>query len=155
MICRDGSTFPVQVDLVSVRGDDGDPLYRVATIQEISQRKKDEQEIAYQANILAQVNDAVIASDENFIIKSWNAAAERMYGRKFQEAAGQPAEKILQTEFSGNTREEAIQHIVEAGEYFAEVTQARKDGSRVDVEAHTVSMRDEGRQGHGLYQCQS
>jgi len=85
----------------------------------------------------------VIASDENFIIKSWNAAAERMYGWKLQEVAGQPAEKILQTEFSGNTREDAIQHIVKVGEYFAEVTQVRKDGSHVDVEAHTVSMRDE------------
>jgi len=143
MIRRDGSNFPVQVDLVSVRGDDGDPLYRVATIQEISQRKKDEQEIAYQANVLAQVNDAVIASDENFIIKSWNAAAERTYGWETQEVLGQSSEKILQTEVPGNTRKEAIQHIVEAGEYFAEVTQVRKDGSHVDVEAHTVSMRDE------------
>ena len=66
-----------------------------------------------------------------------------MYGWKLQEVAGQPAEKILQTEFSGNTREDAIQHIVKVGEYFAEVTQVRKDGSHVDVEAHTVSMRDE------------
>ncbi len=40
MIRRDGSTFPVQVDLVSVRGDDGDLLYRVATTQDISRQKK-------------------------------------------------------------------------------------------------------------------
>ncbi len=143
MIRRDGSTFPVQVDLVSVRGDNGELLYRVATTQDISERKKAEQEIAYQANILAQVNDAVIASDENFMIKSWNAAAERTYGWKAEEVVGQLAEKILQTEFSGNTREEVIRQIKQTGEYFAEVTQARRDGTRVDVEAHTVSMHDE------------
>jgi PAS domain S-box-containing protein len=143
MMRRDGSTFPVQIDLVSVRGDNGDLLYRVATTQDISERKKAEDEIAYQANILAQVNDAVIASDENFLIKSWNAAAERLYGWKTEEVAGQPAEKVLQTEFSGTEREDAVQQIRQAGEYFSEVTQVRKDGSRVDVEAHTVAMRDE------------
>ena len=143
MIRRDGSTFPVQVDLVSVRGDNGDLLYRVATTQDISERKKAEQEIAYQANILAQVNDAVIATDENFIIKSWNNAAERLYGWKTEEGVGRLAEKILQTEFSGNTREDAIRQLKQSGEFFAEVTQARSDGSRVDVEAHTVTMRDE------------
>jgi PAS domain S-box-containing protein len=143
MIRREGSAFPVQVDLVSVRGDDGDLLYRVATVQDISERKKAEQEISYQANILAQVNDAMIASDENFIIKSWNAAAERMYGWKAEEVVGQVAEKVLQTEFSGSKREEAIQQVNQTGEFFAEVTQARQDGSRIDVEAHTVAMHDE------------
>ncbi|RPI92957.1 MAG: PAS domain S-box protein, partial [Chloroflexi bacterium] len=39
MIRRDGSTFPVQMDLVSVMGDDGKLLYRVATAQDISERK--------------------------------------------------------------------------------------------------------------------
>jgi PAS domain S-box-containing protein len=143
MIRRDRSTFPVQVDLVSVRGDDDDLLYRVATIQDISRRKQAEQEIEYQANILAQVNDAVIASDENFIIKSWNAAAERMYGWKAEEVVGRLAEKVLQTEFNGTTREEVIPRFKETGEFFAEVAQARRDGTYFDLEAHTVSMRDE------------
>jgi PAS domain S-box-containing protein len=143
MIRHDHSIFPVQIDLVSVRGDDGDLLYRVATTQDISRRKQAEQEIEYQANILIQVNDAVIASDENFIIKAWNTAAERMYGWSAEEVVGQLAEKVLQTEFPGTSREEVIPRIVETGEFFAEVTQARRDGTRLDVEAHTVSMRDE------------
>ncbi|RPJ27612.1 MAG: PAS domain S-box protein, partial [Chloroflexi bacterium] len=36
---RDGSTFPAQMDVVSVLGDDGELLYRVATAQDISERK--------------------------------------------------------------------------------------------------------------------
>ncbi len=36
----DGSTFPVQLDLVSVRGADGQVLYRVATAQDITERKR-------------------------------------------------------------------------------------------------------------------
>ncbi len=65
----------------------------------------------------------MIASDQNFKIKSWNAAAERMYGWKAEEVMGQTAEKILQTEFPGRAREEAIQQIQQNGEFFAEVRQ--------------------------------
>ncbi|HSA99745.1 MAG TPA: PAS domain S-box protein, partial [Anaerolineales bacterium] len=44
MIRRDGSTFPVQMDLVSILGEDGELLYRVATAQDISERKQAEAE---------------------------------------------------------------------------------------------------------------
>ncbi len=39
MVRSDGSIFPVQMDVVSVRGDDGVPVYRVATAQDISERQ--------------------------------------------------------------------------------------------------------------------
>ena len=39
----DGSAFPVQVDLVSVRGGDGRPRYRIATVQDITRRRSVEQ----------------------------------------------------------------------------------------------------------------
>ncbi|MGC8639812.1 MAG: PAS domain S-box protein [Isosphaeraceae bacterium] len=41
----DGSIFLVQMDLVCVRDAEGKPLYRVATAQDITERKKVEQEI--------------------------------------------------------------------------------------------------------------
>lgn len=44
MIRRDGSTFPVQMDVVSVLGDEGELLYRVDTAQDISERKQVEEE---------------------------------------------------------------------------------------------------------------
>jgi PAS domain S-box-containing protein len=43
MIRKDRSTFPVQVDVVSVLGEDGDLLYRVTTAVDISERKQAEQ----------------------------------------------------------------------------------------------------------------
>jgi two-component system cell cycle sensor histidine kinase/response regulator CckA len=44
MIRTDGQTFPVQIDVVSVRGGDGQLLYRVATAQDITQRKQLEEQ---------------------------------------------------------------------------------------------------------------
>jgi PAS domain S-box-containing protein len=36
---KDGSTFPVEMDIVSILGDDGELLHRVATAQDISERR--------------------------------------------------------------------------------------------------------------------
>lgn len=143
MVRRDGSAFPVQMDVVSVRGDNGDLLYRVATAQDISNRKNADDEIARQASLLAQVNDAVLATDENFIIRSWNAAAERIYGWKAEEVNGLAGETVLKTQFSNSTREEVIRRIRETGEFFEEVTQVHRDGTLLDIEAHTVAVRDQ------------
>jgi PAS domain S-box-containing protein len=142
MIRRDGSTFPVQMDLVSVYGDDGELFYRVATAQDISARKKVEEQYAYQAGILQQINDAVIALDQNLWITGWNAGAENMYGWLEEEALGKNGEELLKTEFFGTTRAEVIQRLKESGESSAEVSQQRKDGSRIYVEARTVAIYD-------------
>ncbi len=144
MIRRDGSTFPVQMDVVSVRGDDGELFYRVATAQDITERKKAEKEIAYQASILQHINDAVIAADENLLISSWNLAAEQMYGWKAEDVIGRRGEDFLQTQFFDTTREKVLRQLNETGEFSAEVTQLRKDGTRFFVETHTVTMPGTG-----------
>ena len=140
MIRRDHSTFPVQMDLVSVHGDDGDLLYRVATAQDISERKKAEKEILYQASIIEHINDAVITSDQDLLITGWNSAAEQMYGWKEEEVIGTTGKDILKTEFFSTAREEAIRELRTEGEFSAEVIQQRKDGTRIHVETRTVAV---------------
>jgi PAS domain S-box-containing protein len=143
MVRKDRSIFPAQMDLVSVLGDDGELIYRVATAQDISEGKQAEEKIIYQARLLEQVNDAVLATDEHFTITSWNSAAERIFGWKAKEAIGRKGEEILQTEFFNKTRSDALQEIKETGEFSAEVTQLRRDGSRIHIETRTVALRDE------------
>ena len=140
---RDRSLFPVQMDLVSVTGEDGELVYRVATAQDISERRQAEEKIVHQARLLEQVNDAVIASDENFIITSWNPGAERIFGWKAEDVIGRKGDEILQTQFFSKTRPEAIQELKETGQFSAEVTQLGKDGSRIHIETRTVALRDE------------
>jgi len=45
MIRKDGSIHPVQMDVISVRDEHGNLLYRVATQQDISERKRAEEEL--------------------------------------------------------------------------------------------------------------
>jgi PAS domain S-box-containing protein len=143
MVRKDGSTFPVQMDLVSVL-EHGELLYRVATAQDISERKQADEKISHQGRLLQQVNDAIIATDENFEITLWNPAAERIYGWQAVEVMGKKAEDVLKTEFQSKTRAEAIRQVQEHGEFSAELIQTRKDGSRIEIDARTVTTYDSG-----------
>jgi PAS domain S-box-containing protein len=143
MIRKDHSTFPTQMDLVSVSGEAGELLYRVATVQNLSEHKQAQERIMQQARLLEQVNDAVIASDENFIVTSWNVGAERIFGWQAKEVIGRKAEEVLRTEFFSKKRSDAVQELKDKGEFSADVTQLRKDGTRIHIEARTVALRDE------------
>ncbi len=76
MVRRDGSTFPVQMDLVSVPGDDGELLYRVATAQDITERRQAEEENKSLARFPDENPNPVLrVSHEGKIIYA-NAASE-------------------------------------------------------------------------------
>jgi PAS domain S-box-containing protein len=55
MKSTDGTTFPVQIDVVSVRNNIGQITYRVATLQDITQRKKAEERLHSQEILLREM----------------------------------------------------------------------------------------------------
>ena len=95
---------------------------------DITESKKAEEEVHYQAALLSQVHDAVIAADETFTITYWNKIAEKTFGWTKQEALGKVMLELFQTRFIHSTREEAIQELMQNGEYEGEVFYKRKSG---------------------------
>ena len=85
--------------------------------------------------LLATVTDAVVASDDKFILTAWNAAAESTYGRRADEVLGQPDALVFRTDFVGVERAEAIQRLVETGRFHGELTHRRRDGKRIHIES--------------------
>lgn len=142
MIRRDGSAFPVQMDVVSVWGKDGDLLHRVATVVDITERKQAEEKIIYQAYLLENVNDAIIGSDENSVLTFWNLASERMFGWTAEEVLGRPGQEILKSEFINADRESTLRTLETTGKWQGEALQYRKDGTQVISEIHTIALHD-------------
>ena len=52
------------------------------------ERKRAEEQIKYHARLLRHINDAVIATDDQFRITAWNRAAEKIYGWSSAEVMG-------------------------------------------------------------------
>ncbi|MBD2164817.1 PAS domain S-box protein [Calothrix membranacea FACHB-236] len=57
--------------------------------RDISDRKRSEAALQLQAQILEQIHDAVISTDLNGIIHSWNRGAEELFGYTAKEVIGQ------------------------------------------------------------------
>ena len=64
---KDGSTFPVLTDVVAIRSQDGNTLYRASNMQDISERKQFEEE---RSKLLVQLQDAIKIRDEFLSIAS-------------------------------------------------------------------------------------
>ncbi|MBI4283949.1 MAG: PAS domain S-box protein [Chloroflexi bacterium] len=111
---------------------------------DITERKKAEVIIEHQASLLEVVTDAIISTDKDFVIMSWNKAAEELYGWKAEEVIGKRIAEFLLTEFAdGASREESIERFLQDGYWDGEVTYTRKDGSKVDVWAKSIALKDE------------
>jgi PAS domain S-box-containing protein len=107
------------------------------------ERKRAEEQLRYQAHLLENVNDAIVAVDENYVLRAWNRGAERLYGWKAEEVLGKDGIDVLRTRFSEIDADEVRRQIGELGRYIGEATQRKKDGTRVDVEAASIVLRDD------------
>jgi PAS domain S-box-containing protein len=117
-------------------------------VQDVTEYKQAQEKLLLQARWLEQINDAVIALDKNLLITAWNQAAERIYGWKAEEVIGKRSEDVLKTDFFSTSRAEALEQLQATSEFSAEITQVRKDGSRVHIEARTAAIHDES--GHRI-----
>jgi len=126
--------------------DDGKKVYADITDQmETAERERLEAMLQHQALLLDQVSDAIISTDENFVITSWNRGAERIYGWKAEEVIGKPSENLLHTHYLSGTLQDVMSGFTANGHWEGEVEQRRKDGSVVPIlSAVTLLRNDDG-----------
>jgi PAS domain S-box-containing protein len=117
--------------------EDGLAIY----MQDISERKRAEEKIREQANLLDIAQDAIIVRDLNDNIIYWNNSAERIYGWKQEEAISKNATQLLNTEFESIGR--ALQDVEKKGSWFGELHQVTKMQKSVIVESRWSIVRDE------------
>ncbi|OGS49026.1 MAG: hypothetical protein A3K68_01920 [Euryarchaeota archaeon RBG_16_68_13] len=137
---KDGSVIDVEITshVLVFAGRRAD----LVLVNDITQRKRAEEQVRYTANLVASVSDAIVAADLYMRITSWNRAAEIIYGWTSEEVLGRPTPEVLRTEF-GSTREEAVlRAVIEEGAWSGEVTQRRKDGRRLHVLVSATLVRD-------------
>jgi len=94
----------------------------------------------YLASIIDSSDDAILGKDLNGIIKSWNAAAERLFGYTAAEAIGQPVVMLIPND--RKDEETLILERIRGGERIHfETVRVRKDGSTVQVSITTSPVR--------------
>ena len=106
------------------------------------QKRGVEQDLLFCASVLQSISDAVIATDMQYIILSWNKAAETLYGWTQEEVLGKSALDIFWYEFPHNPPDEWKEHLQTRGYWKGEVIHKRKDGTRVHIMASVSLVKD-------------
>lgn len=136
----DGTEFPVELTITRITA--LEPPIFTGFVRDITHRIQAQEQIAYQAYLLESVNDAVIGSDENTLIRFWNKGAETMFGWKSEEVVGHTGREILRSEILHTDRQTVFEILAETGRWKGESIQYRKDGTPVPMEVSTITLRD-------------
>jgi len=102
----------------------------------------------YDIELLSILKDAVIITDENFVISYWNPAAEDIYGWKASEVFGKKAQNVLKTKFIGTKRPERIQELISKGSIENDVLQYTKKDFPLFISAKVVTINNGVIKGH-------
>lgn len=116
----------------------GDGL--VILFSEITDRKRSEQRIRMQADLLESVHEAVIATDVQGSIEYWGRGAEALYGWTEADALGRSVTELLQTEMDDAALAASAALVASGRPWRGEVVQRDSEGRALEVDAQ-VSPR--------------
>ncbi|HEY9616292.1 MAG TPA: response regulator [Microcoleaceae cyanobacterium] len=108
--------------------------------------QQNEAQLRFQADILQNIHDAVISTDPNGTIESWNHAAEQIFGYSAPEMIGQSI-GILYDNLE-HLQTQVISPLLAHGRYETEVACRAKSGALIYVHLRLSLWRDQ--QGHIL-----
>lgn len=126
------------------------PHRHLSIMRDISARKRVEEKLRYQAQIIDQTHDSVISTDLNGCITSWNKGAERLLGYTADETLGQPISLLYPDELQSVLEEQVILPLLDKGEHEVEVTIQTKSGERVNVLLSLSLLRDQAQAPIGM-----
>lgn len=141
---KDGSEFAADVSLSPLEGG-----HVLATVHDITRRKRAEEALAEQsarlAAIVATAVDAIVTIDERGTIDSFNPAAERLFGYARDEVLGRNVSMLMPSP-DREAHDGYLAHYLATGEkriigLGREVVAQRKDGTAFPIELSVSEMR--------------
>ncbi|MFO0578738.1 MAG: PAS domain S-box protein [Polyangia bacterium] len=138
---KDGTVFPVAMTGSLIRGRDGQLLGVLGIARDITEAKRAQEAQAWLANIVNSSSDAIVGTDTEGVIRSWNSAAERIYGYTAAEMIGRSGEILYPDERLAERRE--LLAALRAGRSMViETARRHRDGSLIPVQLTTSPLRD-------------
>ncbi len=136
----DGTEVPVEIGLNPIQTSEG--AFVLASIVDITERKKVEKTLRDQASIIDLANDAIIMRDVEDRIIYWNLGAQRLYGWSKEEALGKVIHKLLRTKFP-ETLSFIHARLLAQGFWNGELEHIRRDESCFTVASTWTLQRDD------------
>jgi PAS domain S-box-containing protein len=147
---KDGAIFWANVVFTALRDPDGDLIGFAKVTRDITERRQAEEQISYLARLMEDNSDAIFSTDNSFMIRTWNKAAELLYGYSLAEVRGLSAGKILRTQMSEDVFSSIQKKMMRTGYWKGEVYYLTKAGNLLTILLSTTSVKNPAGQPDGF-----
>jgi PAS domain S-box-containing protein len=141
-IAQDGSAREVSLRVLPVRDADGAVIGLVHVLRDVSERKQLELQALHLAALVQSSDDAIASKDLDGVVRSWNPAAERMFGYTPSEMVGQSIRVIIPSD-RWSEEDDVLRRVREGQrvEHF-DTVRCRKDGTLVPISLTVSPVRN-------------
>jgi PAS domain S-box-containing protein len=142
---------PAAVETLTLLAAEVAPAFEAARLYEaaraeLAERRRTEEGLRFQAQLLEAVEHALIALNLDGTIRYWNRAAETLYGWRSAEVLGRKAGEVLVPEGLSAQGDEILSRLAAGESWSGEFTVRRRDGTIFPALVSDSPVRDaEGR----------
>lgn len=147
---KDGRPIHVELTLSAIKNDQGVVVGIAAIARDISERKRAQEATSFQAQLLAAVGQAVIATDPEGRITYCNRAAEQLYGWSSSEVQGQPIVEVIPSDQSRTEAAQILERLQSGQGWHGEFKVKRRDGRTFLAEVSYSPIHDAAGQFIGI-----
>ena len=142
---KDGTTYHASLTVTQVTLGGEDVL--LAMMQDVTARMQAQEQLRFQAKLLDSVREAVVATDIEGRIIYWGKGAEALYGYAAEQALGQHAMSIIESQ---EGEQGQMLQVFETGSWSGRRLQTHKDGSVFWTDTVVSLVTDQDGQPVGL-----
>ena len=139
---KDGSWVYTSLGISPIIDDDGHFIGALALATDITERKRAEDALRKQAQIINQIHDSVISTDLDGYVTSWNKGAERLFGYTEKEVLGRHISFLYPEDEQDVLKYKVIAPLKEKGTHEVEVRSRGKTGEDIYVHLSLSLLRD-------------
>jgi PAS domain S-box-containing protein len=147
---KDGSVFWANVVFTALHDSGGKLLGFAKVTRDITERRRAEEQITYMARLMEDTSDAIFSTDASFVVRTWNKAAELLYGYSLAEVKGKSAAAVLRSQMSEDMRGAIRDKMLRTGYWKGEVYYLTKAGTPLTVLLSASAMRNSEGESEGF-----
>ncbi len=122
----------------------------IGSLIDIHDRKTIEEKMRFQARVMQEISDAVIAVDLNYQVVAWNKGAEKIFQVAAADAVGKQMSEVVNMQFISDSREAAKEHVNKYGIWSGDVFVEQEDGRKLFLHSSVSFLNDENGNRVGL-----
>jgi PAS domain S-box-containing protein len=144
-LLKNGVEIPVEATIAVIKDRDGTEIGFIDVVRDIKERKKAEEILKKQAQLINLSPHAIIIKKIDDTIVFWSQGAQDLYGWTKEEAVGKKSRELLKTEFP-ESYEKIISNLEKACCWSGEKKQQTKFNQQVSVKSRWLaSYNSEGK----------